>query len=76
MDIKKVTLSDVLQEMQSFVSVDANDIQRAKETGIKVSNNPEFNDLVDGWINGMYDEDPNALVSELLNLIDKVEETA
>ena len=62
------TAANLLREMQSFVSVSASDIKKAEESGINYNNNSQFRDIVDGWSEGIYDEDPDYVVNEITYL--------
>ena len=62
------TAANLLREMQSFVSVSASDIKKAEESGINDENNSEFAEIVEGWCEGRYDEDPDYVVNEITYL--------
>jgi len=64
-----VFASNLLREMQSFVSVPKSLITKAAETGINEANNQEFAEILEGWSSGLYDEDPDYVVSEIENLL-------
>ena len=66
-----VTIHSFLLELNSFVKVSEKDITKAEKSKIKTTNNPNFKNLVKGWENGRYDEDPQTLYFEVANLLDK-----
>ena len=63
------TISGLLLELKSFVTVDAATLKKAKASKINDHNDVNFAALYDGWAEGMYDEDPDLLVSEISNLL-------
>lgn len=63
------TLSSMLQEMQTWVTVSEDTIKKADSLGINTNNSKVFKRLVNDWINGMYDEDPELLTNKLIYLI-------
>jgi hypothetical protein len=63
------TLYDMLQEMGTWFSVPQVALQAAKKSGINEDNHHEFAKLVMDWQDGRYDDDPDYLYNELLNLI-------
>jgi len=67
--ISDTTLYDMLQELQTWFKVDKEDLLKAKLSGINMKNNDEFADLVYAWRDGIYDEDPDSLLNELLNML-------
>ena len=63
------TLSSMLREMQTWVTVSEDTIKKADSLGINTNNSKLFKRLVNDWINGMYDEDPELLTNKLIYLI-------
>ena len=63
------TIYDLLTELQSFTTIDDNILSKAKDSNIRVSNNGKFKTLVRNWVQGMYDEDLDCLVTELNNML-------
>lgn len=64
-----ITPINILLELQSFVRIDKGIIESARNSKISTQNNKEFQQLVDMWIEGKYDEDPNTLVNEIIYLL-------
>ena len=64
-----ITLHSMLIEMGTWLSSTADELERAKKSGITTKNNKNLKSLVEAWQNGNYDEDPEILHQELLNLI-------
>ena len=64
-----ISLYDMLQEMQTWISISPEDLNKARSSDINTTNSPQLKRLVRGWVNGIYDEDPEVLVQELQNLI-------
>lgn len=67
--MKPITLFDLLDELQSFIEVNEKDLEKAAQSSVTDVNNKEFKDLVKGWTNGLYDEDPLLLRDRLIALI-------
>jgi hypothetical protein len=67
--MKKLSLYDFMQEMRSFTPIDSVSLEKAKQSGINTSNSRELKSLLNGWVNGVYDEDPQYLAQELECLI-------
>ena len=66
-----VTLKNMLMEMQTWSSdITESDLTRAEKSGITTDNNEDLEYYVNGWKDGMYDDDPHTLVFDLLNLLD------
>jgi len=63
-----VTAANLLREMQSFVQVSATLIEKAEQNKMD-DRNPEFATIVEGWSDGVYDEDPDYVVSEIESLL-------
>ncbi len=64
-----VTLHDMLTEMQSFVTVDEETLKKAESSDINNQNNKELHDLIGDWVEGIYDNDPEVLKQNLIDLI-------
>ena len=64
-----ITIADLLREMQSFVSVDSRTIEKAERTNINSDNNALFNGYLEDWQDGVYDEDPDYLVNDLISML-------
>lgn len=72
---EKVTILDLLHELQSFIKVDSLTLQFAKEgPPITTFNNAEFAILVEDWKSGAYDEDPETLHQQLITLMDRADQ--
>lgn len=63
------TLHSMLLEMGTWWSSTPDELKRAKESGITTKNNKNLKSLVTAWQNGDYDECPEILHQELINLI-------
>jgi len=75
-DFRDYSLLDFFKEMQSFpaAGVDREDIRDASKSNKTVGNTPALQDLLDQWMSGRYDEDPNYLVNELRGLLESINE--
>ena len=67
--MKKLSLYDFMQEIKSFTPIDSVSLEKAKQSGINTRNSPKLKLLLDRWIKGMYDEDPDYLAQELEGLV-------
>jgi hypothetical protein len=63
--MKKLSLYELMQEIRSFTPVDLVSLEKAKQSGINTNNSPKLKLLLNRWVNGMYDEDPDYLAQEL-----------
>ena len=65
-----MTILNFLEEMNSYVSCTGafKSASNVKMTAVKTK---RLKELVKGWQDGRYDEDPEILVQELVHLIDK-----
>ena len=63
--MKKLSLYDLMQEIKSFTPIDSVSLEKAKQSGIDTRNSRKLKLLLDRWIKGMYDEDPDYLAQEL-----------
>jgi hypothetical protein len=69
--MENITAFELLEELESWLTVDMTDKTKAVTSGIDTTSNPEFRELVEGWTSGKYDEDPDVLKQEILNLVNK-----
>jgi len=53
----------------NWATISPADVARAKASKITDKNNAEFRSLVKAYENGVYDEDPQMLASELISLL-------
>ena len=67
--MKKLSLYDLMQEIKSFTPIDSVSLEKAKQSGIDTRNSRKLKSLLDGWISGVYDEDPDYLAQELEGLV-------
>ena len=67
--MKKLSLYDLMQEIRSFTTIDSVSLEKAKQSGINTSNSRELKSLLNGWMDGTYDEDPQYLAQELESLV-------
>lgn len=63
------TIHALLQDMGDFIKVDPNSLELAKKSKITDANNKDFKKLCSDWQKGVYDEDPQQLVSEITGLL-------
>jgi len=68
--LNETSLADMYREMGTWFTITPEMAARAEKTGITTENSPELQELVDGWMEGMYDEDPGNLFNEIEYLID------
>jgi predicted ATPase len=66
---KGTTLFEFMGEINTYARIEDGVMAKAKEANITTVNNKSLKGLVSDWINGVYDEDPEYLASELSNLI-------
>ena len=59
------TIHDLATEMQSFVKVRPITLENAKASKITNKNNKDFNNLLNCWKRGVYDEDPKYVITEI-----------
>ena len=64
-----VTIADLLREMQSFIPVEGMIIEKAERININSENSTLFNSYLEDWQDGVYDEDPDYLVNDLISII-------
>ena len=66
------TLYSMLTEMQSFGFISPDVIRKSQNINkLNASDKRELNTLVDGWKNGTYDEDPEILVQDLCEIVNR-----
>jgi len=63
------TIHDIVSELQSFLEVSPETLDRALDSPITDKNHAGFRLFVKAWCNGHYDEDPDILLRELENLL-------
>ena len=59
----------MLTELQSWFNPSKELLSKAKQSNITTKNNPQFRQLVDGWMEGMFDEDPRLVYDEITFLL-------
>ena len=64
-----ITIANLLREMQSFVNVEGRVIEDAERSNINSENNARFRNYLLDWEEGIYDEDPDYLVDDLISMI-------
>jgi len=64
-----ISISDFLNELQSYIDVSQETMELALESYIDSKNSPELNELLNGWARGDWDEDPVLLVQELKSML-------
>ena len=64
----KVTLLDMFNELNSFIPC-MDHFDKAFHSGITTTNNKEFKGLFNDWMSGVFDEDPDVLLRELISLL-------
>lgn len=67
--LNETSLADMYLEMGTRFRTSPEMERKARNTGIDTDNNPEFRELVTGWEQGMYDEDPGYVWNKILNMI-------
>ena len=65
----KLSLYDLMQEIRTYAPIDPISLERAKQSNINTTNSRELKNLLNGWMKGSYDEDPQCLAQELEWLI-------
>lgn len=69
--MRRETIFGFLGEIKTYTEIDNSEMAKAKLSKINTSNNDEFKDLVMSWCDGAYDEDPESLAWELINLLNQ-----
>ena len=59
------TIHNMLTELQTWFNPTQELLNKAKQSKITTKNNKQFKQLVDGWMEGMFDEDPRLLYDEI-----------
>ena len=70
--INEVSLGDMYREMGTWMRLDPQMQRIADESGLTDANSEDLQYLVNGWMDGAYDEDPEVLMSELENIINQL----
>jgi hypothetical protein len=63
------TILEIVEELSALTSVDQKIIDRAKKSNITEKSHKAFKGAVKDWGEGIYDNDPEALVSNLDNFM-------
>jgi hypothetical protein len=63
------TLHGMLLEMMTWFNVEKDVLDRAEKSGINNKNNKALGILIRDWSTGQYDEEPEIVLSELLELV-------
>jgi hypothetical protein len=61
----KLSLYDLMQEIRTYTPIDPASLEKAKQSNITTTNSRELKNLLNGWMKGSYDEDPQYLAQEL-----------
>jgi hypothetical protein len=61
---------DLLTELGTWFSLSKELLDKAKSSKITSENNTQFKQLVDGWSEGLYDEDPGLVMNEIESLLE------
>ncbi len=67
--MKNLKILDFLGEIGTYTLIEESTQLKAVSSKITTSNNKDFKNLVLGWIDGVYDEDPEVLAWEVTNLL-------
>jgi hypothetical protein len=59
----------MLTELQTWFNPSQELLNKAKQSKITTKNNNQFKQLVDGWMGGMFDEDPRLVYDEITFLL-------
>ena len=70
--INEVSLGDMYREMGTWMQLNPRMQKIADESGLNDANSEDLQYLVNGWMDGAYDEDPEILMSELENIIEQL----
>lgn len=63
-----ITLESMFREMDTWIDCKKH-FEQAAASGLHTGNNKRLASLVKGWGNGLYDEDPNYVVDELVRIL-------
>jgi len=64
-------ISDLLKEMATWFTPSKELIEKAETSNITTKNNKQFNQLVKGWSDGLFDEDPRLVMDEIEWILNK-----
>ena len=64
-----MTIHQMLTELQTWFNPSQELLTKAKQSKITPKNNATFKQLVDGWMEGMFDEDPRLMYDEITFLL-------
>ena len=64
-----MTIYQMLTELQTWFNPSSELLAKAKQSKITTKNNATFKQLVDGWMEGMFDEDPRLMYDEITFLL-------
>jgi hypothetical protein len=64
-----MTIHQMLTELQTWFNPSQELLTKAKQSKITTKNNAIFKQLVDGWMEGMFDEDPRLMYDEITFLL-------
>ena len=65
------SLSSLLREMQTWITISPATLEAAELSGITTKNSEDLRYYLKAWVGGRYDEDPQSLVDSLIYLIPK-----
>ena len=64
-----MNIYSLLMELKTWIQPEQAVINKAKASTITTKNNKKFKELVNGWMNGAYDEDPRLLYDRVCNML-------
>ena len=64
-----MTATDLLSELQSFVTISDHVLSKAMNSNLTTRNSPTLRRLADEWNEGKFDEDPELLVQEIASIL-------
>ena len=64
-----MTIHQMLTELQTWFNPSQELLTKAKQSKITTKYNATFKQLVDGWMEGMFDEDPRLMYDEITFLL-------
>lgn len=64
-----MTIYQMLTELQTWFQPSQELLDKAKSSKITTKNNPQFKQLVNGWSEGLFDEDPRLAFDEIEYLL-------
>ena len=71
-NINETSLGDMYREMGTWFRLDPRLQKIADESRVTDENSEDLQYLVNGWMDGMYDEDPDTLLREIENIIEQL----